>query len=327
MLEEQIAALVAERERAEEELTDSAGSRERATAAVYLLRSSGERIALRRETAAALAAQLRGDLEAVRSFDPSASAELETAAREASADAQAAAGERARLQVEAEERWARVAAIERGAQAALAAELEGVLEARGRAEAQLTGGGRDALLALRGSAQVLAVRHESAQRLLGELRGELAAGAKPARRPVGRRARRGRRRPPMRLPAPPPGSATTCRLAQRSRRRGSPRWSIRWPSGRACRLRPAPSRKRASGSSCSSSRPSRAASARSPLRSATAPRPSSPDDARRGLELIERARAPGLGPVRVLVGRDPGELVRELPVVGADALLAPRCPP
>ncbi|MGZ4440928.1 MAG: AAA family ATPase, partial [Gaiellaceae bacterium] len=59
VLEEQIAGLVAERERAEEELTDSAGSRERATAAVYLLRSSGERLVLRRETAAALAAQLR----------------------------------------------------------------------------------------------------------------------------------------------------------------------------------------------------------------------------------------------------------------------------
>ena len=130
-LEEQIAGLVAERERAEEELTDSAGSRERATAAVYLLRSSGERLALRRETAAALAAQLRSDLEAIRSFDPSTSVELETAAREASADAQAAAGERARLLVEAEERWARVAAIERGAQAALTAELEGVLGARG----------------------------------------------------------------------------------------------------------------------------------------------------------------------------------------------------
>ena len=119
-LEEQIAGLVAEREQAEEELTDSAGSRERATAAVYLLRSSGERLVLRRETAAALAAQLRarargGPLRSTRRRRQS----WRLAARETSAAAQAAAGERARLQVEAEERWARVAAIERQAQAVL----------------------------------------------------------------------------------------------------------------------------------------------------------------------------------------------------------------
>ena len=59
MLDEQINALVAERERAEEELTDSAGAREQATAALYRLRSGGERIALRRESAASLTASLR----------------------------------------------------------------------------------------------------------------------------------------------------------------------------------------------------------------------------------------------------------------------------
>src|SRR5205823_5524245 len=54
-LDAKITALVAEREQAEEELTDSAGVREQATAALYRLRSSGERIALRREAALALA--------------------------------------------------------------------------------------------------------------------------------------------------------------------------------------------------------------------------------------------------------------------------------
>ena len=53
-LDEQINALVAEREAAEEELTDSAGAREQATAALYRLRSGGERIALRRESASSL---------------------------------------------------------------------------------------------------------------------------------------------------------------------------------------------------------------------------------------------------------------------------------
>ncbi len=63
-LDEQVAALVAEREAAEEELTDSAGAREQATAALYRLRSGGERIALRRETAASLSASLQADLAA-----------------------------------------------------------------------------------------------------------------------------------------------------------------------------------------------------------------------------------------------------------------------
>src|SRR4051812_496373 len=70
-LDEQIARLVGEREQAEEELTDSAGAREHATAALYRLRSGGERIVLRRESAASLTASLRSELDAARSHDPS----------------------------------------------------------------------------------------------------------------------------------------------------------------------------------------------------------------------------------------------------------------
>jgi chromosome segregation ATPase len=51
--------LLAERHRAEEELADAAGRREGATAALYRLRSAGERVALRREAAAALASSLQ----------------------------------------------------------------------------------------------------------------------------------------------------------------------------------------------------------------------------------------------------------------------------
>jgi chromosome segregation ATPase len=51
--------LLAERHRAEEELADAAGRREGATSALYRLRSSGERVVLRRESAAALVASLR----------------------------------------------------------------------------------------------------------------------------------------------------------------------------------------------------------------------------------------------------------------------------
>jgi chromosome segregation ATPase len=51
--------LLAERNRAEEELADAAGRREGATAALYRLRSAAERVALRRESAAALIESLR----------------------------------------------------------------------------------------------------------------------------------------------------------------------------------------------------------------------------------------------------------------------------
>jgi chromosome segregation ATPase len=51
--------LLAERNRAEEELADAAGRRESATAALYRLRSAAERVALRRESVATLVESLR----------------------------------------------------------------------------------------------------------------------------------------------------------------------------------------------------------------------------------------------------------------------------
>ena len=171
--DERLEGILAERRRAEEELERAAQRHEQATAALYRLRSGGERLQLRRESAASFASIVRADLAAARAYDPSASAELEHAARVAAVAAQSAAGERARLQVEAEERWARVAAVERRAQRAASAQLDELLGRRAETESLLTGGGRDALLALRGATQRLGVRHESSQRLLAELRSEL----------------------------------------------------------------------------------------------------------------------------------------------------------
>jgi chromosome segregation ATPase len=51
--------LLAERHRAEEELADAAGRREQATAALYRLRSAGERVSLRRESAGTLVESLK----------------------------------------------------------------------------------------------------------------------------------------------------------------------------------------------------------------------------------------------------------------------------
>jgi chromosome segregation ATPase len=53
--------LLAERNRAEEELADAAGGRERATAALYRLRSAAERVVLRRESTSALLDSLRAE--------------------------------------------------------------------------------------------------------------------------------------------------------------------------------------------------------------------------------------------------------------------------
>ena len=323
-LDEKISALVAERERAEEELTDSAGEREQATAALYRLRSGGERLALRRESAASFAASIRAELEAARAYDPSASAELESAARQVAAAAQAAAADRARLQVEAEERWARVAAIERAAQSSLATELDAVLERRAEAESHLTGGRRDALLALRDAGQRLGVRHESAQRLLGELRQELV---EVGRAPVGPS--------PSELGRAADEADAAARAAVREREDLEAR--VRLARERLTALEHAlaereglPPAARALAEEgeqlalqCLEVETGAERSTAAALgHLAAAVLAASPE---RGLELVEKAQAAGLGSVLVLVGRDPRELAR-LPVVERDELLASQVP-
>ncbi len=144
-LEAQLEALLVNRSSVEEELTDAAGAREGATAALYRLRADSERLELRRETLGALAAQFAEEL-ATRST-PSESGELELAAREASAAAQAVGAEHARAELAAEERWACVAAWERAAEAEQTRQLDALLQGRHRLEQDLTGGGRDLLLA------------------------------------------------------------------------------------------------------------------------------------------------------------------------------------
>ena len=215
MLDEQIAALVAERERAEEELTDSAGAREQATAALYRLRSGGERIVLRRESAAALTASLRTELEAARTHDPSASVELEAVARDAAATAQAAAAEqraaagrgRRALGARRRRRAERPGAARVGAR-------RGARRAAPQTESLLTGGGRDALLALRGAVQTA--------------RRQARVGRTSARRAPARARRRApRRRAARRRPssaAPPTRPTATLappRASTRISKRGS----------------------------------------------------------------------------------------------------------
>jgi chromosome segregation protein len=323
-LDEKIAALVAERERAEEELTDSAGAREQATAALYRLRSGGERIQLRRESASSFAVTLRADLAAARAFDPSASAELEEAARTAAAAAQAAAGERARLQVEAEERWARVAAVERQTQRAAAGRLEEVLTRRAETESLLTGGGRDSLLALRGATQRLGVRHESSQRLLAELRSELGEARRAPRGPS-----------PAELGRLADEADAAARTAARERedldqrvvlareRLAALEQSLAEREG----LPPAARALAEQGEQLALQVLEVETGSERSVAAALGHRASAVlvADAARGLELVLQAQSSGLGSVLVLVGRDPRELA-DLPVVPRDELLASSVP-
>jgi chromosome segregation protein len=324
VLEEEIAALVGERERAEEELTDSAGGREQATAALYRLRSGGERIALRRESAASLTAALRADLEAARAFDPSASVELEEAARAAAASAQAAAAERARLLVESEEAWARVAAIERSSQQVLSAELDQLLALRSRAETLLTGGSRDALLTLRGAAQRLGVRRESAQRLLAEAQSELHesrhAPAGPTPGELGRAADQAdaasraaaRERDDLAARVGLARERLTALEQSLAEREGLP------PAARALAE---------AGEQLALQLLQIEAGTERAVAASLAHRASAilADSPARALELVEQAIASGLGSLLVLVGGNPRALAG-LPVVSREALLSSEVP-
>jgi chromosome segregation protein len=324
VLDEQIRVLVGERERAEEELTDTAGEREQATAALYRLRSNGERLGMRRESAAALSSALRGELEAVRAFDPSASAELEAAARTAASLAQAAAAERARRQVEAEQRWAEVASAERAAQKTVAADLEQLLGRRAETERHLTGGGRDALLALRGAAQRLGVRQESAQRLLGELRGELD---ETRRRPGGPS--------PAELGRAADEADAAARTAAREHedlqaRLGLARERLTALEQSLAEREGIPPAARAlaeEGEQLALHALEVEAGQERAVAAALGHRASAvlADDPESALALVAKAQAAGLGSVLVLVGQDPRTLAN-LPVVPREELLASPVP-
>ncbi len=115
--DERLRSLLAERGRAEEELADAAGRREATTAALYRLRSTGERLALRRETAAALAERLRDELGEIAETRAVAGGpspvELERLATTSARAAREAAAERDSLADRAQLARTRLEALER----------------------------------------------------------------------------------------------------------------------------------------------------------------------------------------------------------------------
>ncbi len=315
---------MAARERAEVELTDAAGAREGTTAALYRLASSSERIAVRREAATLLAASLQAELEAARNHDPRASAGLEDAARIAAGAAQRAAAELARAELGAEEQWARVAAGERSAQAVLAGELDELLGRRAEAERLLTGKGRDALLALHGATERLGMRHESAQRLRVELEAELAEARRHGGGPS-----------PLELERAADEADAAARAAHREHEDLEARTVLARERLAAVELSlaereglpPAARALAEQGEELALQRVEIVAGRERAVAAALGHLASAvlAADPERGLELVERARAAGLGSVRVLVGRDPAALAG-LPVVRRDALLASTVP-
>ncbi len=107
--------LLADRGRAEEELSDAAGRREGALAELYRLRGGTERLALRTESIAALLERLRSEREALppESEGDDDSAELERSAFDAVRIAREAARERDELEERSRLTRERVRSIER----------------------------------------------------------------------------------------------------------------------------------------------------------------------------------------------------------------------
>jgi len=329
--EERLEAVLEERGLAEEELADAAGRREQAMQVLYRLRSAAERVGIRRESASALLEQVRGELAAAEADagDPGVEvAQLERAAREAAEAARVAAVEREASFERARQALVRLLGAERAARAGAQARLDEVLVERRAIETELTGaaGEREAALSvsyeLRSRISGIAVQRESAERLAARLRAELAEAEADAARggPSPQQleqeallARAGAREAAHERDTLAERALTAAeRLATLERslaeREGIP------PAARALAeegqrlalsaLEVEPGTERAVAAALGSRASALLA-----------------DDARSGLALLERAAAMGLGSLRVLAGRDPRDLVAELPVVEKDELL------
>jgi chromosome segregation protein len=178
--QERLGSILAERERAEVELSDAAGAREAAVGALYRLQGAAERLAVRSESVDALVSRLRDDqLEVERAAldrTDEALRALEDAAREAAAAARQAAVESGQATERARHAHALLAAVAR----ATANEAERRLdEIRREREAvdeglgELTGGHgatNRALVALGAARERLDARREIVAELAGGLR-------------------------------------------------------------------------------------------------------------------------------------------------------------
>ena len=170
--QEQLTALLEERQQAEDELSDAAGGRETALGALYRLQGASERLVLRHESAIELEQRLRGDLAEAERAAADRSDEtvliLEDAARAAASTARDAAETHGQAAERARHAHARVAVYERRMAADAQSRLAELRAERGGVEAALAGatGGQEGanrrLVALGAARERLGLRQESA---------------------------------------------------------------------------------------------------------------------------------------------------------------------
>ncbi|HEY5695022.1 MAG TPA: chromosome segregation protein SMC [Gaiellaceae bacterium] len=335
-VEERLEALLAERGRAEEELADAAGAREQALQALYRLRSAVERLELRRESATSLVAETRARHEsaAAEAGDPAVElADLERASESAAATAQAAAVEREASAERARRALTLLLVAEVEERRGQEARLDELLAERRGIEGELTGaaGEREAALAvsyeLRSRVAGLSVQRESAERLAVRLRADLAdaeaeaARGGPSPRDLEQEALAARARAREALHERDTLAERARTAAERlvalelslAEREGIP------PAARA--LAEEGERLVLAEIEVEEGRERAVAAALGPRAAALLA-----DDAEAALALLERAAALGLGSLVVVAGRNPRDLVADLPVVERDELLASATP-
>jgi chromosome segregation protein len=329
--EERLEAVLAERGGAEEELADAAGKREQAMQALYRLRSAAERIGLRRESATALLESVRGELADAESDagDPTVeAAELERAAADASEAARVAAVEREARFERARQVLARLAAAERALHDAAQHRLDELLAQRAEIEQELTGaaGERESALSvsyeLRSRAARLAVQRETATRMIARLRSELADAEADAARPGPSPEQLEQQALLARAGARDAAHARDT-LAERTLTAHERLATLERALAEREGIPPAARALAEQGERLAMSLldvepgTERAVAAALGARASALVAPT----AQAALELLEKAAAAGLGSLRVLAGRDPRELVAELPVVERSELL------
>ncbi len=330
--QEQLTGLLEAREKAEVELSDAAGTREAALAALYRLQGAGERLVVRRESATGLQARLADDQgEAERALAARSDATilaLEQIAGEAAAAARDAAQASGQAAERARHAHARLGALERHHGNLAEDRLERLRQERKTAQAALAEAAsgqsiaNERLRALGSHRERLAARRENAAVLHGRLSEDLglaralAAEGGPT---------------PVELEAAANVAAAAARAAASERddlveRARSARERLAALEGSLAELEGIPPAARSLAEQGErlalgaleiepgSERATAAALGR--LASAVLT-----DDPAAGLALLRRAEDAGLGSLSVLAGRDPRTIVNALPVVPLEGLL------
>jgi chromosome segregation protein len=334
--EERLEAVLAERSGAEEELADAAGRREQAMQVLYRLRSAAERLGLRREPASALVEQVRAELADAESDagDPRADvAGLDRIARETADTARVAAVERETRAERARQSLARLVAAERARRDAAQSSLDALLPERAAIELELTGaaGEREAALSvsfeLRSRTARVEVQRESAERSVARLRAELAEAEAEAARP-GPSPQELEQGALYARAAAREAAHERDTLAERALTAHERLATLERALAEREGLPPAARALAEQGERLALSLVEIDPGSERAVAAALGPRAAAlvAPTAKAALELLERAAAAGLGPLRVIAGRDPRALVAELPVVEKDELLQSTVP-